>query len=206
VELAAPPRKQTGCLRESSPGEFRPEPLAEPDANLSIHPAPIRRTHRSYIEGCVCRMHRVHPVSSCFAKCDRLTRPLCSSPITEPSLFLRVGPSQFSASVLLPCGFGRLGFSLNIGPTGSCSSVPSPASASRPLYAGRHLLSHQAPSRVIPGTHYAPGFDNTGVLNDASSKVHFRSSLGCTPAQVFLALFLQRTLPTALDGSSLEVV
>jgi hypothetical protein len=34
--------------------------------------------------------------------------------------------------------------------------------------------------------------------------VHFRSSLGCTPAQVFLALFPQRSPPTAFDRSSLE--
>ena len=34
------------------------------------------------VERFACRMYRVHPVSSCFAKCDRLTRPLCSSPIT----------------------------------------------------------------------------------------------------------------------------
>ena len=147
--------------RESRPGDLHPEPLAEPDVNLSAHPAPIRQTRRSDIERFVCRMHRVHPVSSCFAICDRLTRPLCSSSITEPSLLLRVGPSQFSASVLWPCGFGRLGFSLNIGATGSCSSVPTPASASRPLYAGRHLLGHQARSRFIPGEHYAPGFDDT---------------------------------------------
>ena len=27
---------------ESRPGDLHPEPLAEPDVNLSIHPAPIR--------------------------------------------------------------------------------------------------------------------------------------------------------------------
>src|SRR5215471_6975851 len=56
--------------------------------------------------------------SSCFQlfrSCDRLTRPLCSSPITRPSLLLRVGPPQCSASVLLPRSFGCLDFSLNIG-------------------------------------------------------------------------------------------
>ena len=62
------------------------------------------------IEWFVCRMHRGHPVTSCFAKCDRLTRPLCSSPITGPSSLIRVGPSQCSASVLSPRGFGHLGF------------------------------------------------------------------------------------------------
>src|SRR5215471_11258034 len=37
-------------------------------------------------------------------------------------------------------------------------------------------------------------------------KVHFRSSLGCAPARVLLALFPQRSPPTAFDHSSLEVV
>src|SRR6516165_4455248 len=96
-----------------------------------------------------------------FSSSHRLPRPLCSSPITRLSSLLRVGPPQCSASVLSPCGFSRLGFSLNIGATGSCSSVQSPASASRPLYAGRHLLSHQAPSRFIPEKFHASGFDDT---------------------------------------------
>src|SRR5215470_17491653 len=99
--------------------------------------------------------------SSCFAKCDHLTRPLCFRPITGPSSLIRVGPSQCSASVLSSRSFGRLDFSLSIGANGSCSSVRSPASASRPLYAGRHLLSHQAPSRFIPEEIHASGFDDT---------------------------------------------
>jgi hypothetical protein len=63
---------------------------------------------------------------------------------------LRVGPSQCPALVLSPRSFGRLSFSLIIGATGSCSSVPSPASDSRPLYAGRHPLSNQVPSGFSP--------------------------------------------------------
>ena len=35
-------------VRESSPGELHPEALAEPDVNLSAHPAPIKRTCQSY--------------------------------------------------------------------------------------------------------------------------------------------------------------
>jgi len=112
-------------------------------------------------ERLVCRMHQDHPVSSCFASCDRLTRPLCSSPITGPSSLLRVGPPQCSASVLSPRGFSRLCFSLATGATGSRSSVQPPASVSRPLYAGRHPLSHQASSGFIPGELHAPGFDDT---------------------------------------------
>jgi hypothetical protein len=94
---------------------LHPEPLAEPDVNLSAHPAPIKQTRS-------------------------------------------------------PCGFRRLGFSLHIGATDSCSSTRQPASASRPLYAGRRPLSHQASSGLVPGEPNAPGFDDTLVFNDASSK------------------------------------
>ena len=126
-------------------------------------------------------------------------RPLDPTPSLqphyEPSSLLRVGPPQCSASVRSPRGCGRLGFSLRIRATGSCSSAQQPASASRPLYAGRHPLSHQAPRGLVPDGLYAPGFDDTYLLNDASSKgsLSFVSRmLTCTS---FLALFLQRSPP-----------
>src|SRR5208283_4738136 len=62
----------------------------------------------------VCRIYRSHPVSSCSKQYDHLIRPLCSDPITGPSTLVRVGPSQFPASVLSPRGLLRLGFSLRI--------------------------------------------------------------------------------------------
>ena len=101
-------------------------------------------------------------------------RPLDPTPSLqphyEPSSLLRVGPPQCSASVRSPRGFRRLGFSLRIRATGSCSSAQQPTSGSRPLYAGRRPLSHQAPRGLVPGGLYAPGFDDTYFLNDASSK------------------------------------
>jgi hypothetical protein len=100
-------------------------------------------------------------------------RPLDPTPLLqlhyEPSSLLRVGPPQCSASVRSPRGFGRLGFSLRIRATGSCSSTQPPASASRHLYAGRHPLSRQAPRGLVPGEFPAPGFDGTCLFNDASS-------------------------------------
>ena len=144
----------------SRPRESHPEPLAEPSVRLSPHSAPIRQTPRPYRSVCWSHASR----SSCFQlfrSCNRLTRPLCSSSITEPSSLVRVGPPQCSASVLSPRGFSRLCFSLHIGATGSCSSVQSPASESRPLYAGRHPPSHQAPCGFIPDEIHASGFDDT---------------------------------------------
>ncbi len=44
-------------------------------------------------------------------------------PHYQPSSLLRIGPSQYSASVLSPRGFCHLGFSLAIGATGSRSST-----------------------------------------------------------------------------------
>jgi len=101
-------------------------------------------------------------------------RPLDPTPSLqphyEPSSLLRVGPSQCSASVRSPRGFRRLGFSLRIRATGYCSSTRWPAFASRPLYAGRRPLSHQAPRGLVPGEIHAPSFDDAWFLNDASSK------------------------------------
>ena len=45
--------------------------------------------------------------------------------------------------------------------TGSCSSAQKPVSNSRPLYAGRRPLGHQAPRGLISGEKSAPDFDDT---------------------------------------------
>ena len=51
--------------RVSRPAEFHHRPLAEPDGNLSAHPAPIKQTSQS--NGVFdCRTHRSPPVSSCL--------------------------------------------------------------------------------------------------------------------------------------------
>ena len=147
-------------------------------------------------------MHRVHPVSSCFAKCDRLTRPLCSSPITGLSSLIRVGPPQCSASVLWPCGFTPL-TSERLVPAVPCHRQHPLHALSTPV-AICSVTRHPADSSQKNTTPLV--LTTLDFLTTRHRKVHFRSSLGCTPAQVFLALFLQRTLPTALDRSSLEVV
>jgi hypothetical protein len=151
----------------------------------------------------VCLSHASR--SSCFQlfrSCDRLTRPLCSSPITAPSSLIRVGPPQCSASVLLPRGFGRLGFSFSIGdwflqfraiacirftpslrPVATCSVTRHPADLSQ--------------KKWTPLVSTTPEFITT-----RHQKVHSRSSLGRLPAQVFLMLFLQRSQPRLLTAAA----
>src|SRR6266403_1932937 len=154
-------------MRVSRPAELHHRPLAEPSVRLSPHSAPIRQTCRSYGLSVARIEVLLFPVASVMRPPD----PTPSlQPHYGPSSLLRVGPPQCSASVRSPRGFGRLGFFLNIRATGSCSSAQQPASASRPLYAGRRPLSHQAPRGLVPGGLYAPDFDDTYFLNDASSK------------------------------------
>ena len=149
--------------------------------NLSAHPAPIKQTRRRTACLSVARIEvLLLPVAS-------VMRPLDPTPSLQPrygpSSLLRVGPPQCSASVRSPRGFGRLGFFLNIRATGSCSSTRQPASASRPLYADRRPLSHQAPDRLVPEGIHAPGFDDACFFTTRLRRVHFRSSLGCSPAR-----------------------
>jgi len=142
----------------SRPAGLHHRPLAEPDVSLSTHPAPIKQTRQSNGLSVARIEVLLFPVAS-------VMRPLDPTPSLqphyEPSSLLRVGPPQCSASVRSPRGFRRLGFSLNIRATGSCSSTRQPASASRPLYAGRRPLRHQAPSGLVPGAPYSPGFDDS---------------------------------------------
>src|SRR5467141_1528606 len=154
-------------VRLSRPAESHHRPLAEPSVRLSPHSAPIRQTGRPYGPSVTRIEVLLFPVASGMRPPD----PTPSLQLHyEPSSLVRVGPPQCSASVRSPRGFGRLGFSLRIRATGSCSSAQQPASASRPLYAGRRPHSHQAPRGPFPGGLYAPGFDDTCFLNDASSK------------------------------------
>ena len=159
-------RSDDPLSRLSRPAGLRHRPLAEPDVNLSAHPAPIKQTRQSKGVSVARIEVLLFPVAS-------VMRPLDPTPSLqphyEPSSLLRVGPPQCSASVRSPRGFRRLGFSLAIRATGSCSSAQKPASDSRPLYAGRRPPSHQAPGRLIPEGPNASGFDDPMIFNDASS-------------------------------------
>ena len=151
----------------------------------------------------VCLSHASR--SSClqlFRLCDHLTRPLCSSPITGPSSLVRVGPSQCSTSVISPRGFGRLSFSLHIGalvPAVPCNRLHPLHALSTPV-ATCSILRHPAGSSQ---KRYTPLVSTTlDFLTTRLRKVHFRSSLGCPPAQVFLVLFLQRSPPRLLTAAA----
>ena len=134
----------------------------------------------------------------------RLDPPPLLRPHYQPSSLVLGGPSQCSASVRSPHGVCRLCFSLGIGTTGSRSSAQEPGSESRPLYAGRRLPSHQAPGRLVPRDRNAPGFDDKSLDYDASSKVHFRSSLLIhTCLRYVLNALTPMLTTTTLDRSSL---
>ena len=139
---------------------------------------------------------------------DSLTRSLRSSSVTSlPRYYESVRPSA-RHRYAGPHGSYRLGFSLGIRATGSCSSTSPPASASRPLYTGRRPLRHQAPCGLDSQANHTRLVSTTfELINDASSRVHLRSSRACSPAQVVLMLFFQRSPPrllTAADWSGLR--
>ena len=84
------------------------------------------------------------------------------------------------------------------------SSIQRPAYKSCHLYAGCHLDSKRAPSRLVPETLQPPGFDNIQPLFDTSSMVHLRSSLVCTPDMIFCHAFSLTLTTMTLDHSSLR--
>src|ERR1700730_14382737 len=118
-----------------------------------------------------------------FRPNDRLTRSLRSSPITEPSSLLRIGPPQYSASVLSPRGFRRLCFSLAIG-----ALVPAvPRKSLHPTHAPSTpvaICPVIRPLTDLSQKGYTPLVLATPIfLTTRLRWVHFRSSFGCTPAR-----------------------
>jgi hypothetical protein len=107
-----------------------------------------------------------------------MTRPLRSARTTGPHRYYEAvrpcAPHRYSA----PHGFRRLGISLPRTTAGHNSatgrprarddrfprSTPKPRPSSRHLHAGHHLANQQAPARLIPGPHAAPGFDVTHMF------------------------------------------
>ena len=153
-------------VRVSRPAELHHQRLAEPSVRLSPHSAPIRQTCRSYGLSVARIEVLLFPVASVMRPPD----PTPSlQPHYEPSSLLRVGPPQCSASVRSPRGCGRLGspliserLFLQFRATACIRFTPSlRRSPSAPS---------SGPRGLVLGRLYALGFDDTYLLNDASSK------------------------------------
>src|SRR5438093_13538780 len=87
----------------SRPREFHPEPLTDPDLNLSIHPArAIDRRLPPSVE------LRAPPVAS-WPDSSSMTRPLRATTITAASSLLRSSPPLSGASVLSALRLAPLG-------------------------------------------------------------------------------------------------
>ena len=100
-------------IKSSSPGEFHPQALPEPDVNLSIHPALIVQPSLKRLRP----THRLLP--SLVDQSIRLNNVTPSLHLHyETSSLLRVTPPLCPASVLSPSWVLHLGFSLTIGTTG----------------------------------------------------------------------------------------
>jgi hypothetical protein len=79
------------------------------------------------------------------------------------------------------------------------------ARVSRPAgYAGRHPLSHQAPSGLVPGEPHAPGFDSNCLLSFASTGVNKPTNAGmnCADARSSGAMPRGRTKNPVLRGAA----
>jgi len=99
-----------------------------------------------------------------------MSRSLRSTLITSASPLLRTGPPARAATVLNTSRFQPLS-ALPLAPdtTNPCQAqFPRPPSHvpygsrrpdSRRLHAGHHLANKRAPARLIPGSHWHPGFD-----------------------------------------------
>ena len=152
----------------SRPEGFHLQALAEPYMTLSRHTAPIRQAW-PFRTACLSYL----PRSSCCQLSQMIRRP-DPPPLLQPHY--RVFNAHTGRSAPVSC-IGTLASRLaplELLPLhqepGSCSSARTPVSDSRPLYAGRHPPRHQAPGGLVPGSAYAPGFDDFFSFNDASSE------------------------------------
>jgi hypothetical protein len=146
----------------------------------SCHPPKAAASHRN---------PWAHPVSRW------LTGPDAGDPLPSlhghypTSSLLRRSPPLADASVLSTSWFSHLCLFPSHRRSGSCSSTREPASDSRRLYAGCYPPSNQVADGLVPEDRAAPGFSNFYTAFDATSTVHLRSSLGCSPARIFLRTF-----------------
>ena len=149
--------ERSGGIRvlPSRPGEFHPEPLTDPDLNLSIHPA------RATDEG-------LPPfVKAAGSSCCQLAHygsevdglPASLHGHYSASSLLPGSPSLSIASVLsLSCFSPLVASPLPSTPRFSCSIRP-PLLGSGHLYAGCRSVRKQVPPELIPESSSYAGFD-----------------------------------------------
>jgi hypothetical protein len=141
-------------------------------------------------------------IPSSFVQHDALRLP--DTTTTGPSTLLRIGPSQCSASVLSPRGY----LPLELLPwhrndwflqfrAKACIRFTPPIRRSPPA---RSPGSWQAD----PRNRGRPWFWRRFSLTTSRRRVHFRSSLGCSPARVYSRAFVPTLTTTPLKRSRLE--
>jgi hypothetical protein len=157
-------------------------PATESGKSTGISVRPSRGNNVVRYTVCLSHVSR----SSCFQlfrSCNYLTRPLCSSPVTEPPR------SYGSVRPSAPHWYSRLAVlaapaspftSERLVPAVPCnrlhpSHTPSTPAATRPFI--RHLARLSQIGTLLVST-------TLDFLTPRPRKVHFRSFLGCTPAPV----------------------
>src|SRR6266567_1107877 len=131
----------------------------------------------------------------------------------DPTPLLQPHYRAFIAHTSRPVPVLRLGtlasrfWPLGLSPFTSERLVPAvPCNRLHPLHAlstlaaTRSVIRHPAGSSQASFTHLV--LTTLDFLTTRLRKVYFRSSLGCTPARVFLALFLQRSPPRLLTAAA----
>src|SRR6266446_4756143 len=170
---------------------------------------PVRRagTEVTATSGTACLSHASK--SSCSQlprSCDRLTRPLRSSPITSlPRSYESVRPSA-------PHRYARLAvLAAWASPLTSERLVPAvPRDSLHPLHAPstpvavRSIIRHPADLSQVGFTLLVS--TTLDFLTTRLRRVHFRSSLGRLPARVYSRAFPPTLTTTALYRSSLEAI
>src|SRR6266446_4688051 len=170
---------------------------------------PVRRagTEVTATSGTACLSHASR--SSCFQllrSCDHLTRPLRSSPITSlPRSYESVRPSALHR-------YARLAvFAAWASPFASERLVPAvPRNSLHPIHAPstpvavRTVIRHPADCSQVGFTLLVS--TTLVFLTTRLRRVHFRSSLECSPARVCSRAFPPTLTTMALYHSSLKAV
>ncbi len=188
-------------MRVSRPAELHHRPLAEPSVRLSPHSAPIRQTCRSYSLSVARIEVLLFPVAS-------LMRPPDPTPSLQPFTSLHRSYESVRPSALHR--YARLAVvAAWASPLTSERLVPAvPRNSLHPLHALstpiaiRSVIRHPADLSQVGFTHLVS--TTLIFLTSRLRRVHFRSSLGCSPARVYTRAFPPTLTTTALYRSSLD--